>query len=218
MLNKWPYTIILPLTTCENRAYYESRTTIYPARPDVLRAFQDMGPDKVRVVVVGQDPYHSTDSEGNIKAYGRAFGYNPRYQGSPNSSMFNIIQEVGGNVAMFDTSLGHWADQGVMLLNTCLTVEAEKPLSHAGKYGWEQAISDVLKYLAQDTDCVFVGWGSKARDVLLEAGISEGRMVITSHPSRYSAKAGPRPFLGSMWHLQVNDKLERAGKEKIVWS
>lgn len=216
-LNKWPYTLIHPLITCENRAYYMSGGQVYPNRLDCLRAFAETPPEKVRVVIVGQDPYHSTDRQGNIKGMGRAFGYNPNYTGTPNSSMLNIIKEVGGTVETFDTSLQHWVSQGVLLLNTCLTVEAEAPLSHAGKYGWEQAISDVLKYLQLEADCVFIAWGNKARDVLLEAGISADRMVSTSHPSRYSAHAGASPFTGSKWHLQVNDKLVRAGKEPIIW-
>lgn len=209
-LMSWPIEIVMQLTECENSAYFDANGTVLPERTNCLRAFKETGPEDVRVVVIGQDPYHSTDKKGNAKAMGRAFGYNPMYWGRPNSSMLNIIKEIGTEPGAFDTSLQHWVDQGVLLLNTCLTVELEVPLSHQRKYGWEQAILSSLKFLKHKTDkIVYVAWGSHARRILEEAGIPEDQMVITSHPSRYSAHAGSKPFTGSRWHEQVNSKLER---------
>lgn len=215
-LNLWPQYRALVRT--RDYVYHENLgKLILPTKDYCLAAFEQLTPEEVKVVIVGQDPYHSFDKKGNPKACGRAFAYHPKYVGPPNSSMQNIIREIGMSVESFDTSLIHWTRQGVLLLNTCLTVEAEAPLSHAGKYGWEQAISDILKFLSENSDCIYIGWGNKAQNLLLEAGVSEERTVSCSHPSRYSAHAGSRPFIGSKWHLQVNDKLKANGRKEIVW-
>ncbi len=204
--------------------YYNliDEVTVCPSPDLVFRALELVHPNEVKVVLLGQDPYHSVkwkmDHHGPMyKANGLAFGYNPSWSDYPDSSMQNIIIELENcdlDPASLDTSLWDWARQGVLLLNTRLTVEAGKPLSHSGM-GWEGPVSLLLDHLIENTDCVFLLWGNEAKR--FAGAIEPDRAVYTSHPCKYSASAGSHPFLGSKCFQRVNKLLTDKGKEPIQW-
>ena len=181
---------------------------------DIFRAFSFFPVNQTKVVILGQDPYHSIDNNGVPKAWGLSFGYNPDYIGPINSSLANIMQEIGAD-STFDTSLATWARQGVLLVNTSLTVELNKPMSHRN-IGWQQVISDILKDLHKNTDCIYVAFGGEAQKVL--KFVAPDRLVATSHPCRFSYSRGKVPFRGSRWHESVNEKLMESGLSPIVWT
>lgn len=190
---------------------YARESNVCPTPDRVFRAFELVGPEQVRVVILGQDPYHTVG-----KASGLSFGYHPDYKGSINSSMLNIIAELEAcGYLVGDLSLEGWAKQGVLLLNTRLTVEADKPMSHAG-LGWEKELTKVLSYLA-DKKIVWLLWGAEARKAVEKHGV-QGPIISTSHPCKYSNKATDKPFTGSECFLKVNGELPYLGHELINWS
>lgn len=194
---------------------------VYPPRSLVFAALESIAPEDVRVVILGQDPYHSPG-----KARGVAFGYHPEYKGSVNSSMANILDEAsrGHTHGEFDLTLQHWVDQGVLLLNTRLTVEHEKPMSHAG-LGWEPEVQKLIDYLiaVARKPMVFLCWGAEARKMVMRQKTIDNPNVLrlcTSHPCKYSASRGSflaEPFLGSRCFDKANKWLITAGEEPIKW-
>ncbi len=169
--------------------------SIFPPQP--LRALALTAPEAVRVVILGQDPYH-----GRGQAEGLAFSVAPGVALPP--SLRNIFRELQRDLGTpwpaFPRpggSLVHWASHGVLLLNTCLTVEEGRPASHAGK-GWEALTDAVIRHVAQgDRPVVFMLWGShaQAKRALIPAG--RGHLVLcANHPSPLSAQRPPVPFIG----------------------
>jgi uracil-DNA glycosylase len=205
------------LRDCGERAYeiHASDRGVYPPKHQTFRAFEYFHPSDTAVVILGQDPYHTPG-----KANGLAFGYSNGYVGPIDSSLRNILVEMGKNpadVGPEETSLVHLAEQGVLLLNTRLTVLEGKPLSHAGFLGWETAVMTLLKNLDSLTDgIVWVGWGTEAREMLDEVE-PRGPRVLTSHPCKFSNKATSAPFTGSKCFSRINRELELAGRDRINW-
>ena len=176
------------------RQRLEAGAVIFPPRP--LRALELTPPESVRVVILGQDPYH-----GRGQAEGLAFSVAPGVQLPP--SLRNIFKELQRDLGTpFPAwpepggSLVKWAKNGVLLLNTCLTVEEAQPASHAGK-GWEQLTDAVIRKVGEgDRPAVFMLWGSHAQSKrpLIDA---ERHLVLTAnHPSPLSALRPPVPFIG----------------------
>lgn len=204
---------------------------VCPSPDDVFRSFRYFDPKDTKVIILGQDPYHSVvsnpaDPDDLIrKASGLAFGYNRKWKGRIDSSLENILDEVwrtenpnnGQQPLNSERSLEHWAKQGVLLLNTRLTVEAGKPMSHAG-IGWEGQIEQILLWLYHNTECIFLLWGAEARKTLHKAldsqWVSGGRVLMTSHPCKYSAHRG---FIGCNHFRLANEYLKSMGKEEIKW-
>jgi len=186
------------------------RTDVYPERLNVFAAFDEVEPNDVRVIILGQDPYHSVG-----KARGVAFGYHPGYTGSVNSSLANIILEAGGDPTHFDKTLRNWTQQGVLLLNTRLTVPHEQPMGHAG-LGWEEMVSEALEVVVKRGQPPILAWGAEARK--MAARTSAWTVIDTSHPCRYSASRGNKPFLGSNCFERVNEALVAQGDEPINWA
>lgn len=187
--------------------------TIYPAQ--VLRALELTARDQVRVTILGQDPYH-----GEGQAEGLAFSV-PRGQQVP-PSLRNIFKELHRDLPLRLPSHGHlasWAHQGVLLLNTCLTVEAGRPASHA-KHGWEALTDAMVKSLCDDeVPKVFMFWGAHAQtkaDSPADLGIHA--VLLANHPSPLSARRGPVPFLGCGHFSAANRFLAAAGQTPIDWS
>ena len=187
---------------------------IYPPRGQRLRALELTPLDAVKVVILGQDPYH-----GPGQAHGLCFSV-PEGIATP-PSLVNIYKELESDLGVPRRSHGnleHWARQGVLLLNTCLTVEAGKAGSHAGK-GWE-AITDaaVAAVARREEPSVFVLWGNHARGKAAkvpELGPGTRHLVLTSpHPSPLSAHAG---FFGSKPFSKANAFLEANGRSGIAW-
>lgn len=190
------------------RRCYETGVT-YPHRDFTFAAFHEVEPDDVSVVILGQDPYHSPG-----KARGVAFGYDPAYTGAVNSSLLNIISELGGHPDTFDTSLRSWTAQGVLLLNTRLTVPHEQPMGHAG-LGWEPLMDEALTKIVNYRRPPILAWGTEARKMALRA--NPWTLIDTSHPCRYSASRGNKPFLGSGCFQKVNEALVFQGDSPINW-
>jgi len=195
---------------------------IFPPACEVFSAFHACDPDKVRVVVIGQDPYHDVG-----QAHGLAFSVKPGV--NPPPSLRNMLQEVQRDPALPNSAgppphgcLTHWANQGVLLLNTCLTVRAHQANSHQQK-GWEQFTDAVVRLLSQRcSGLVFLLWGLPAQKK--GACVSKAKHVVikTSHPSPLSAlraSAGNPAFLGSRCFSRCNDELVRYKRgPPIDWS
>ncbi|HET8598424.1 MAG TPA: uracil-DNA glycosylase [Castellaniella sp.] len=189
---------------------------IFPLRP--FRALIETPPDAVQVVIVGQDPYH-----GPNQAQGLAFSV-PDFCPTPPSlrNMFKeLALEYGAPEQAPRNSLVRWARQGVLLLNTSLTVEAHQPASHARK-GWEH-ITDalIMRVLREPRPKVLLLWGShaQARRHLLELQTPAGpvQVLMANHPSPLSAQRPPRPFIGCGHFRQANEWLQDQGESGVDW-
>ena len=172
----------------------QAGAVIFPAQP--LRALQLTSPDSVRVVILGQDPYH-----GRGQAEGLAFSVAPGVRLPP--SLRNIFKELqrdlGTQFPPFPQpggSLVRWAENGVLLLNTCLTVEEGQPASHAGK-GWEVLTDAVIRQVSQQAaPTVFMLWGAHAQSKRGLIDTSRHLVLTANHPSPLSALRPPKPFIG----------------------
>ncbi|MFO1194614.1 MAG: uracil-DNA glycosylase [Rhodoferax sp.] len=172
----------------------QAGATIFP--PEPLRALQLTPPEQVRVVILGQDPYH-----GRGQAEGLAFSVRPGVPLPP--SLRNIFKELerdlGTPPPRFPEpggSLVRWAQQGVLLLNTCLTVEEGQPASHSGK-GWEILTDGVIRHVAEGgRPLVFMLWGSHAQSKRTLIDQKFHKVLMANHPSPLSALRPPVPFIG----------------------
>ena len=199
------------------RAFLAQRTAdgarIYP--PEPLRALALTPLDAVRVVILGQDPYH-----GPGQAHGLAFSVPDGVRPPP--SLRNIFLELRadlGCVAPDSGNLERWARQGVLLLNAVLTVEDNRPGSHAGK-GWEQLSDALVTALAQDAaPKAFLLWGAQAqaKRPLIDAAHREHGVYVANHPSPLSARRPPIPFLGCRHFSRANDFLAQRGRGRVDW-
>ena len=184
--------------------------TIYPHGSEIFQAFDWTPFDKVKVVIIGQDPYH-----GPGQAHGACFSVKPGVPAPP--SLVNIFKEIHSDLGLPIPSHGHlqkWATQGVFLLNTVLTVEKSRPASHQGK-GWERFTDEVVEALNEKRkDLVFMLWGSHARKKA--EGVDNQRHLIlrAPHPSPLSAHRG---FLGCGHFGQANNYLVKCGLSPIDW-
>ena len=187
---------------------YEHKT-IFPKKTLVFSAFAtDLS--EVKVVILGQDPYHTPGA-----AEGLAFSV-PNTQPIP-PSLINIYKEIDSDIghhANKTGSLRNWQKQGVLLLNTVLTVEAHRPKSHSGK-GWETFTTEVIKYLnATRPHLVFILWGRDARNKKPLIDISKHLILESPHPSPLSAHAG---FFGNHHFSKTNEFLKNNNLTEIVW-
>jgi uracil-DNA glycosylase len=187
-----------------------SEHTVYPPGPDVFNAFKLTPYDKVKVLVLGQDPYH-----GEGQAHGLAFSVRPGV--TPPPSLRNILKELHDDVGCpkpKDGCLEPWARQGVMLLNAVLTVRAGEPNSHRGK-GWERFTDAAIAAVsAKDEPVVFVLWGGPAQKKLALIDAARHTVLKSPHPSPLSAKTG---FFGSRPFSKINAALEAAEADSIDW-
>lgn len=196
----------------EQRA--QAGAAIYPPHP--LRALALTPLSQVRVVILGQDPYHGPD-----QAEGLAFSV-PAGQRLP-PSLRNIFKEILRDQGMPASamppsgSLLHWAEQGVLLLNTTLTVEDGQPASHA-KQGWDVLTDHLIEACsALPQSIAFVLWGAhaQAKEPLIDT--LRHRVFKANHPSPLSATRGPLPFMGCGHFGQVNRWLSQQGRKNIRW-
>ena len=201
-------------------SFVDERTrdgVVYPR--EVLRALEFAAPDDVRVVILGQDPYH-----GPGQAQGLAFSVARGQQRLP-PSLRNILNEVAadtGAPSICRDDLSSWADQGVLLLNSALTVEDGSPQSHAGR-GWERLTDALLKRVADQQDpAVFMLWGAAAqrkRAVVSRGGGAPHLLLEANHPSPLSVNRPPVPFSGCQHFSRANAFLadRRPGGTVIRW-
>lgn len=201
-----PYFAELAAFVDGERAAY----TVFPAQADVFNALTWTPLESVKVFILGQDPYHDDG-----QAHGLAFSVLPGIKPPP--SLRNIFKEIKEDVGVtapaMNGNLQPWAKQGVLLLNTVLTVRAHEAASHKNK-GWETFTDAVIRAVSNKPDpVVFVLWGAHAQKK--RPLIGEQHVVIASaHPSPLSARAG---FFGSKPFSQINAALESAGKSPINW-
>jgi uracil-DNA glycosylase len=184
--------------------------TVFPPEPDVFNAFKYTPYEDVKVLILGQDPYHD---EG--QAHGLAFSVRPGV--TPPPSLRNILKELHDDVGCPKPKDGYlvpWAQQGVLLLNAVLTVRAHKPNSHRGK-GWEKLTDAAIAAVsAKEELVVFVLWGGPAQRKLPLIDQSRHAVIKSPHPSPLSATTG---FFGSRPFSAVNAALEAVGRDPIDW-
>ncbi|MBR5431992.1 MAG: uracil-DNA glycosylase [Bacteroidales bacterium] len=187
-----------------------STTVCYPPGSLIFNAFNQTPFDQVRVVILGQDPYH-----GPGQAHGLCFSVNDGVEFPP--SLRNIFQEIHtetGAPIPQSGNLTRWARQGVFLLNTCLSVRAHQAFSHSN-HGWETFTDAVISLLSNECEhLVFLLWGSPAgrKSSLID---SQRHLVLQSaHPSPLSAYRG---FFGNNHFIHCNQYLEQHGRQPILW-
>ncbi len=187
------------------------KTTVYPPADDIFNAFHLTPLSKVKVLILGQDPYHEPG-----QAHGLAFSVKPGVSPLP-PSLVNIYKEIEDEfgVKMSDSGyLENWAKQGVMMLNTCLTVRAHQAYSHAQK-GWEQFTDACIRALnAENRPIVYMLWGKPA--AAKEAFLNNPKQLVlkASHPSPLSAYRG---FFGCGCFKMCNEFLLKNGLSEIDW-
>ena len=187
---------------------------IFPAHP--FRALQDLPPEAMRVIILGQDPYH-----GPGQAQGLAFSVPDNCPCPP--SLRNIFTEIAREFpdqwTVQSNNLERWVKQGVLLLNTVLTVETGKPASHARR-GWETVTDALIEYVAHTPQPkVFMLWGNHAQQKQALIPANDHTLVLrANHPSPLSARRPPLPFLGCNHFDDANRWLLGKGSPAIDWS
>jgi len=185
--------------------------TVYPAKEQVFEAFRLTAFDDIRVVILGQDPYH-----GSGQAHGLCFSVAKGIPVPP--SLKNIYKELQADLGIEPATHGFlesWAKQGVFLLNTVLTVEAGKANSHRGQ-GWETFTDQVIKTISEHADhVVFLLWGSPAQKKNSLINENKHTVLKTVHPSPLSAYRG---FLGCKHFSQANAALQQHHQAPIDWT
>lgn len=188
---------------------YKTRQ-IFPNMHNIYEALKHTSYKDTKVLILGQDPYH-----GDNQAHGLAFSVQPQVKTPP--SLLNMYKELKEDLGCFIPNNGYlmpWADQGVLLLNTALTVRAHEANSHKNK-GWEIFTDRVISILSQREDpVIFVLWGSNARKKVELIDTSKHYILEAPHPSPLSASKG---FFGCKHFSKINEILEKLGKEPINW-
>ena len=185
--------------------------TIYPAGPNIFSAFENTPFDNVKVVILGQDPYHNPG-----QAHGLAFSVQKGIPPPP--SLVNIYKEIHqdtGACIPKHGNLEQWAEQGVLLLNAALTVVANTPMSHS-KIGWHEFTNAVIRVVSENkAHVVFMLWGAFARSKQELIDSSKHLILTAAHPSPLSAHNG---FFGCRHFSKANKWLEEHGIAPIDWS
>ena len=183
---------------------------VFPAARNIFRAFDKCPLEKLKVVIIGQDPYH-----GDGQANGLCFSVDDGVDFPP--SLRNILKEVSedtGAPVPLSGNLDRWAEQGVLMLNAVLTVRAHEAASHAGR-GWEKFTDAVVRQIAEKKQgVVYLLWGSYAQKKGAMVNPSQNLVLKAVHPSPLSVYRG---FFGSRHFSKANDYLVAEGKAPIVW-
>lgn len=187
-----------------------TKHVVYPPAKNIFQAFNRCPVDRIKVVIIGQDPYHNVG-----QANGLCFSVSEGTQFPP--SLQNIFQEVSDDTGAPPPQSGElerWADQGVLLLNAVLTVQAHTPTSHAGK-GWEEFTDAVVREVSKKRNgIVYMLWGSYAQKKAAVVNPAENCILRAPHPSPLSAYRG---FFGCKHFSQANQYLVSQGQVPIVW-
>ncbi len=197
------------LTEKVREDYLDKAKTVYPPPGDLFRAFNETPFDEVKVVILGQDPYHNPG-----QAHGLCFSVPEGVQAPP--SLLNIFKEIESDVVSTDknTDLTRWAKQGVFLLNAVLSVLRNQPTSHAG-IGWEDFTDTVIKTISDKREhVVFMLWGAYARSKAELIDWEKHLILEAPHPSPLSAHRG---FFGCKHFSQANEYLKSHDKTPIEW-
>ncbi|GAB3916557.1 uracil-DNA glycosylase [Mucilaginibacter boryungensis] len=193
------------------QAEKEAGKVVYPRNADIFNAFNKTPFDKVKVVILGQDPYH-----GPNQAHGLSFSVQKGV--AIPKSLINIYKELATDIPGFvkpaHGNLEEWAEQGVLLLNATLTVRAAEAASHQKK-GWEQFTDAVIKKLSDERKgLVFILWGAYAQSKIPLIDASKHHIIKSVHPSPLSVERG---FWGSKPFSKANDYLIKEGQQPIDW-
>ena len=185
--------------------------TTFPSGPNIFNAFNKTPFDKVKVVILGQDPYH-----GFGQAHGLSFSVLPGVKIPP--SLQNIFKEIKADIGVENPpnfgDLTHWAEQGILLLNAALTVRDGEPMSHA-KIGWAQFTDAVIKTISDKKEnVIFLLWGKFAQDKQVLINTDSHYILKAAHPSPLSAHNG---FFGCKHFSKTNEILVKHGKNPIDW-
>ncbi len=186
-------------------------TTVYPPREKIFRAFGLTKYDNLKVVIIGQDPYH-----GEGQAEGLAFSTPSNIKNPP--SLQNILKEIESDIGRVsqnsDGDLTSWAIQGVLLINTILTVESAKAKSHHN-LGWEMFTDNIITHINDNfKDIVFILWGSNAISMRRLIDESRHHILTAPHPSPLSSYRG---FFGCRHFSKTNKILKNIAKDEILW-
>ena len=187
---------------------YETKIC-YPQYKDIFNALRYTDYDEVKVVILGQDPYH-----GENEAHGLSFSVLEGVKRPP--SLNNIFKELYSDLGIQrnNNTLTDWAKQGVLLLNAIMSVEKDTPLAHKGK-GWEIFTDNIIRYLNErEKPIVFILWGSYARSKKELITNKNHYIIESAHPSPLSASRG---FFGSKPFSKTNEFLEKNNMKKINW-
>ncbi len=191
------------------RSEYET-ATVYPHPKNIFSAFELTPFDEVRVVILGQDPYH-----GAGQAHGLSFSVIDGVRNPP--SLQNIYKELASDLGVTPSTSGdlsRWAKQGVLLLNSTLTVRAGSPGSHQGK-GWEQFTDAAIKALSDKREhLVFILWGNYAKAKGAHIDRTKHLVIESAHPSPFSAHSG---FFGSKPFSKANEYMSEQGLQPVHW-
>ena len=202
-----PYWVELQNYILDQRASH----MVFPAHPDVFRAFHLTSFATLKVVILGQDPYHGVG-----QANGLCFSVSSGVSFPP--SLQNIFKELEDDLGISKPQSGDlaaWAEQGILLLNTTLTVRQGAPASHQGK-GWETFTDEVIRCISQTKEkIVFVLWGASARRKKSLIDVTKHTCIESVHPSPLSAYRG---FFGSKPFSRINQLLRQQGITEIDWS
>lgn len=205
---EWKKDYFVKLSHFIHQAYEERR--VYPPKPQVFSAFENCDLSDIKVVILGQDPYHQYG-----QAHGMCFSVNPGVKIPP--SLRNIYKELQVDEGCYIPNNGYlmpWAHQGVFLLNTILTVEDSSPLAHKN-IGWETFTDHAIERInALDQPIVFMLWGRNARAKAAMIDHRKHLVLEASHPSPLSANNG---FFGCRHFSKANAFLEAHGRGKIDW-
>ncbi|OQS07442.1 uracil-DNA glycosylase [Thraustotheca clavata] len=192
----------------------KKKAKIYPPKDEIFTALNLCPFDKVKVVILGQDPYH-----GPGQAHGLCFSVQKPVPPPP--SLRNIYKEAMSDVKIPKPSHGcllSWCHQGVLMLNTVLTVRAAEPNSHK-KQGWENFTDVIIRKISQDSEgVVFLLWGKPAQEKIPLIDRSKHKIFTSSHPSPLGATKTAEPFIGSRCFSKTNEYLVQQGKEPIDWT
>lgn len=192
------------------KAEKELRRTIYPAGKNIFNAFNTTPLDKVKVLILGQDPYHGVG-----QAHGLCFSVQKGVAAPP--SLVNIFKELKSDIGIDTPATGdlmHWAEQGVFLLNASLTVRAGEPMSHA-KIGWAEFTDAVIKKISDEREhIVFMLWGRFAQEKERLIDTSKHLALKSAHPSPLSANTG---FFGCRHFSKANEYLVKQGIDPVDW-
>ena len=187
-----------------------AKSTIYPSINDVFRALNLTSFKNLKVVIIGQDPYH-----GEGEANGLAFSLNDDVKITP--SLRNIFKELESDLGIkrINKDLSGWAKQGVLLLNNILTVEKDKPLSHKD-LGWQEITDYLIKYISDNKEnVVFILWGNESQKKSDLIDKNKHYIIRSAHPSPLSASRG---FFGSKPFSKTNNYLKKNNQSIIDWS
>jgi uracil-DNA glycosylase len=202
-----PYVAKLEAFLADERAAH----TVFPPSTQVFRALELTAFERTSVVILGQDPYH-----GAGQAHGLAFSVQPGVKTPP--SLMNMYKELEADIGLPRPTTGFlepWAKQGVLLLNTALTVRANEANSHA-KQGWERLTDAIIRAVANRTDpAIFVLWGANAQKKAKLIDGTRHTIIQSAHPSPLSAHNG---FFGSKPYSRINAALAQQGKPPINWA